>query len=264
MVLLHGQPGSRADWAGVVEELWRDHLVVVPDRLGYGETGGRAGGFAANAAALARLVRQCGLPAAVLVGHSWGGGVALQAAADFPAMVSGLVLVSSVHPGDRPGALDRLLARRIVGTTMAALTLSTAGTVMSWGPARSYAGRRAAHGRPENVREAARSARAWRRPSTWASFAAEQRALVHELPLLSTRVPSVPVPAAVVVGTADRVVPPGSGRRLAAALPGACLVEVDGAGHLVPQLHPGAVAGAVRQTELRARLLPPEPGDEQR
>ena len=228
-------------------ELADEHMVIVPDRLGYGSTGGKPGGFSANAVALARLLRSMEVTGAIVVGHSWAGAVALQMAVDFPQMVSALVLVSSVAPGDLLGPLDRLLARRAVGTTLVALTLSTAGTVLSWGPGRAYAGRRLGRVSPGDLEEVARSARSWRRPSTWASFAVEQRALLHELPILSSRLATISAPTVVVVGTADRVVPPASGRRLARSIPGASLRRVEGAGHLLPQRYPTEVARAVRQ-----------------
>lgn len=251
VVLLHGQPGSRSDWAAVVTELVPGHLVIVPDRLGYGTTGGRPGGFSANARAVARLLRSLDVPPAVVVGHSWGGGVALQMAVDHSSLVKALVLVSSVSPDDAPGPLDRLLARPAAGALLAALALSTAGTMLSWGPARAYAGRRLSVGAPSQPDDVARAVRAWRRPTTWATFAVEQRALVHELPGLSARARSICVPAVVLVGSADRVVPPSSGRRLAGALPQATLHNVEGAGHLLPQRHPSAVAEAVREVATR-------------
>lgn len=244
VVLLHGQPGSAADWSGVAEQLAGDYRVIVPDRLGYGSTGGRPGGFSANAAAVARLLRTVGATDAVVVGHSWGGGVALQAAVEFPHLVKALVLVSSVSPDDRPSRLDRLLARPVLGTALAAATLSTAGTFLSWGPGRAYAGWRLRSGWPEHLAEVARDLR---RPSTWASFAVEQRALVHELPKMAAPARRISAPTVVLVGTADKVVPPQAGRRLASVLPQAVLRQVEGAGHLLPQLRPTEVAGAIRE-----------------
>jgi pimeloyl-ACP methyl ester carboxylesterase len=253
VLLLHGQPGSASDWAAVTAALEVDHLLIVPDRPGYGLTGGRAGGFSANARALERLLVGLGVEGAIVVGHSWAGGVAMQMAVDFPHLVSGLVLVSSVAPDDRPGRLDRILARPVVGTALAAITLSAVGRALSWRPGRAWARRRLQGQRPEQLREVAR---AWRRPSTWHSFAIEQRALVHELPRLSPRLASISVPTVVVVGSADRLVPPASGRRLAVTIPGAALHEVAGGGHLLPQSRPAEVAGAVRLASSLPGFVP--------
>ncbi len=243
-MLLHGQPGSSRDWGPVAADLAGDNLVIVPDRLGYGRTGGRAAGFAANANAVLRLLGSLGLAQALIVGYSWAGGIGIELALDFPESVAGLALVCSVAPGDPPGRLDRLLARPLVGTALTAAALSTAGGVLSWGPARAFAGWRM-RGRSEE--QLADLTRSWRRRVTWRSFALEQRALVHELPLMAPRLASIAVPTIVVAGNLDRVVPAAAARRLAAAVPGATLEMVPGGGHLLPQLQPGPVAAAIRQ-----------------
>ncbi len=250
VVLLHGQPGRAGDWRAVADDLARDHTVVTLDRPGYGRSHGRAGGFATNARAVAGLLEGLQVGKAVVVGHSWAGGVALRMAIDYPDAVSGLVLVCSVVPGEPLGRLDRLLARPLVGTALAALTLSTAGRLLAWGPARAFAGWRL---RGQIRQELAEMARSWRSRPTWHSFAIEQRALVHELPVLAAQLPSVGVPTTVVAGSTDRIVPLRASRGLAAAIPGASLEEVRGGGHLLPQLHPEAVTGAVRRLTARSR-----------
>jgi pimeloyl-ACP methyl ester carboxylesterase len=243
VVLLHGQPGSAADWRAVADDLRRDHRVIVPDRLGYARTGGRAGGFAANANAVAKLVVALGADRALVAGHSWAGGVAMEMALDFPARVAGLVLVSSVAPSGPVARMDRVLARPVVGSALTALTLSAAGRALSWGPSRVLAGRRW----QRQHQELAEMATSWRRPSTWDSFALEQRALVRELPLLAPRLAAIAVPTVVLVGSADRVVGLVSGRQLGSLIPGAVLEVVDRGGHLLPQLEPGRVASAIRR-----------------
>jgi pimeloyl-ACP methyl ester carboxylesterase len=249
VLLLHGQPGSAADWEAVATELAVDHRVIVPDRLGYGRTGGRAGGFAANAVSLAKLLGDLEVQRAIVVGHSWAGGAALEIALDSPALVAALCLVSSVSPNAPPGRLDRLLARPLLGTVLAAATLGTAGQLLSRGPGRALAKWRHRGQPTEQLSDLARS---WHRPSTWRSFAIEQRALVHELALLGPRLRSVDVPVIVMVGSADRLVPPATGRELATSLPAATLEVVPGAGHLLPQLQPAVVAAAVRRLSARS------------
>ncbi|HET6875527.1 MAG TPA: alpha/beta hydrolase, partial [Acidimicrobiales bacterium] len=120
VLLLHGQPGTAGDWQRVAGLLEDRYTVVVPDRPGYGATGGRATGFAGNARATADLLDRLGIERTVMVGHSWAGGVALAAARDYPDRVAGLVLVSSVGPGEHLGWDDRLLAAPVIGETLAA------------------------------------------------------------------------------------------------------------------------------------------------
>jgi len=248
VVLLHGQPGSARDWGLVAADLARDHRVIVPDRLGYGLTGGRAGGFAANANAVIRLLRSLGVDRALVVGHSWAGGIAIELALDYPGYVAGLALIGSVAPGDPPGRVDRLLAFPVVGTALAATTLSTAGGMLSWGPTRAFAGWRL---RDRSENQLAELTRSWRRRATWRSFAGEQRALVQELPAMAPRLAQVVAPTIVLSGSMDRVVPAGAAHRLADAIPGATLEIVPGGGHLLPQFQPATVASAIRRLAVR-------------
>lgn len=250
VVLLHGQPGSAADWAGVVERLRPRFGLVVPDRLGYGRTGGRAGGFMANAEAVIELLDRLERPSAVVVGHSWGGAVALALAQRWSPRVDGLVLVASVGPADRPGLVDRLLAVPPVGQVLAALALGAARRALGHPAVRSLVDRRVPTPTAEQL------ARAWRQHGLARSFAIEQRALIDELGLLAPGLGALTAPTAVVCGNADHIVTPSTGRRLADAIPGATLVSLSGAGHLLPYDHPEAVAGAVSDVARRARRAP--------
>ncbi len=108
-MLLHGQPGSPADWHQVAERLPARLHAVAPDRPGYGSSPLPAGGFAANARAVIDDLDARGIERAVLVGHSYGGGVALSAASLAPERVEAVVLLASVGPGCANG-WDRLLA----------------------------------------------------------------------------------------------------------------------------------------------------------
>ena len=59
--------------------------------------------------------------------------------------------------------------------------------------------------------------------------------LVRQLPALEQRLNELSVPTTVVVGSADRVVPPAAARELANAIAGAHFEVLDRAGHLLPQ-----------------------------
>jgi pimeloyl-ACP methyl ester carboxylesterase len=109
LVLLHGQPGSPADWLQVAGRLPAQFHAVATDRPGYGSSRLPAGGFAANARAVLDDLDARGIRRAVLVGHSYGGGVALSAASLAPDRVEAVVLLASVGPGCVNG-WDRLLA----------------------------------------------------------------------------------------------------------------------------------------------------------
>lgn len=247
VVLIHGQPGSARDWDQVVPLLEKNHRVVVPDRPGYGRTAGKPLGFAGNAAAIVSLLDRMGIGRAVLVGHSWGGGVALAAAARHPERVAALVLVASVCPAEPPGWLDRLLAAPALGELVSAATIGSAGLVL-----RNRRVRAALEGRLDGKASAtllALEALTGARTGTpvWRSFVFEQRRLFDELGRLEPLLGTIGVPTVVVTGDADRIVGVAAGECLATSLPSAVHRVVPGANHLLQLEHPEEVVQAIRE-----------------
>lgn len=242
VVLLHGQPGTSADWDPVANRLAADFHVIVPDRPGYGDTGGPAHGIAANADAVARLLDRLGIERATVVGHSWGGAPALAFANRHPDRVNGLVLVSSVAPSEPLGRLDRLFALPVVGPLTTLLGFRFMARMLSFSGLRRLVQRRVNGTTDEILTGLSRS---WRTGDVWRSFVVEQRALIDELPELESQIGSIDAFTAVVVGAADKVVPPAAGEALAEAIPRARLVTLEGAGHLLPQEDPEAVAAVI-------------------
>lgn len=261
VVCLHGQPGSSTDWLAVAEALGAEFSVIAVDRLGYGRTGGEAAGFGANAAAVIATLDVLGIDRAIMVGHSWAGGVALSLAADHPDRVRGLVLVSSIGPVAGAGLVDRILAAPVVGDVMVASTFAMARTLLGSAAIRAGLDRvlpgasRTAlatisgpgggpppKGPPPNLGCEPPAAH----ESPWRSFMIEQRAYVDEIDDLGPGLARIIAPTVVVTGMSDHVVTPEVGARLASVIPGASLRLVPGAGHLLPFDHPHEVADAVR------------------
>ena len=243
VVLLHGQPGTAEDWDRVVPLIEDRYTVVVPDRPGYGRTGGPATGFAGNAAATIDMLDRLGLDRAVLVGHSWAGGVGLAAAATRPGRVTGLVLVSSVGPGEQVRWDDRLLAAPLVGEALAAGTIGGLGLVLGRNRVQSLADRFLDGRAHEAVVALTRLTRGG--SLVWRSFLTEQRALLQELDGLGAGLPRITAPTAIVHGGNDRLVPVSVAEGLAAAIDGATLKVVPGAGHLLPHDRPDEIASAI-------------------
>jgi pimeloyl-ACP methyl ester carboxylesterase len=79
----------------------------------------------------------------------------------------------------------------------------------------------------------------------WRSFAAEQRVLVHDLPVLETRLSEIEAPTVIVVGAEDRVLPAGSAQKLAGQIPHARMSVLDRVGHLLPLLAPRRLAEVI-------------------
>ena len=117
-MLLHGQPGSASDWQLVADRLPGTLDVVALDRPGYGTSQQPAGGFGYGARAVLAELDARGIGRTVLVGHSYGGGVALAVAQQAPERVEALVLLASVGPGCLTG-WDRLLAAPVTGEACA-------------------------------------------------------------------------------------------------------------------------------------------------
>ena len=244
LVLLHGQPGSPADWQAVIARLPPQLNVVAADRPGYGASLAPASGFTANAQAVLDDLDARGVQSAVLVGHSWGGGVALRTASLAPDRVRAVVLLASVGPGCLTG-LDWLLAAPGAGEL-------TSLFAFRWTPwiARAWLGLlRRRYGRPLYPGEFA-SLQVWGYPvasgwALWRTFLAEQRALLGEIAALEAAAASLRVPVLVIADPADRVVPVKTSHNLAALAPDARLLLVKGAGHHLPRCAPAAVADAL-------------------
>lgn len=243
VVLLHGQPGTAGDWQWVQPLIDPRFTVIVPDRPGYGRTGGRATGFGGNALALGGLLDEEGIANAIVVAHSWAGGAAMVFAASQPERVRGLVLASSVGPAEHLGWDDRLLAQPLIGELIAASTIGGLGYLAGWSRVQRLAHRRL-HGRNRDVLHAvARLTREGK--GVWRSFVTEQRALLEELQGLNDPIRRITAPTVVLHGSRDRLVSPAVARATAEAIAGARLEIIDRAGHLLPHDHPQAIAAAV-------------------
>ena len=244
LVLLHGQPGSPADWQQVAARLPARLHAVAPDRPGYGSSQLPAGGFAANARAVLDDLDSRGIKRAVLVGHSYGGGVALSAASMAPSRVEAVILLASVGPGC-VNRWDRLLAAPGAGQLCALvawrLTPWIARARLAW-----LGRRRGGALRPdEHVNWQVWSHAAGGRSRLWRTFLVEQRALLRELGELERAIGSVQAPVLLLADPQDTLVPIDTARRLARALPDARLQLVHGAGHHLPRRAPDAVADAI-------------------
>ena len=113
LLLIHGIAGSSATWDDVLPWLAERYRVVAPDLLGHGGSAKPPGDYSlgAYASGIRDLLGVLGYERASVVGHSLGGGVAMQFVYQFPQRCERLVLVSSgglgreVHPMLRAAAL---------------------------------------------------------------------------------------------------------------------------------------------------------------
>ena len=91
VVLIHGLAGNSRTWKDIMPALARTHDVIAPDLLGHGESAKPMGDYSlgAHASGLRDLLVTLGVPSATIVGHSFGGGVAMQLSYQHPSCATG-------------------------------------------------------------------------------------------------------------------------------------------------------------------------------
>jgi pimeloyl-ACP methyl ester carboxylesterase len=135
VVLIHGMVNSSRHWEAVALRLADAYTVVAPDLIGHGDSATPRGDYSlgAHAASIRDLLTGIGIDRATIVGHSLGGGVAMQFFYQFPQRTERLALVSSGGLGPEVSPLLRTAAvpgasgvlalaanRRVVSTFAAA------------------------------------------------------------------------------------------------------------------------------------------------
>lgn len=112
LMLLHGMAGSSASWRSVIRPLSRQFRVVAPDLPGHGESTKPRSDYSLGAFAvlLRDLLDELGVTAATIVGHSLGGGIAMQFMYQHPDYTRRLILIGSGGLGPDVGLTLRLLS----------------------------------------------------------------------------------------------------------------------------------------------------------
>lgn len=113
LLLVHGITSSSRTWKSVMPRLAERYTVIAPDLLGHGRSAKPHGDYSlgAYASGIRDLLVTLDVPKATVVGHSLGGGIAMQFAYQFPERISRLVLVDTggiareVNPALRAAAL---------------------------------------------------------------------------------------------------------------------------------------------------------------
>ncbi len=235
LVFLHGIGGRAWGWQDALEHFagqgWH---ALAWDMPGYGDSPAIDGlDFDHLADALEALLAHAQVPRSVLIGHSLGGMVALQAWVRHPQRVAGLVLAGS-SPAFGHGSGDfqtRFLADRLAPLEAGQTLADIAARLIP-----AMAG-------PGVSPEALARAQACMASITPAGYRAALQALVQFEQRAA--LPTIRVPTLCLAGEHDRTAAPAVVRRMADKIPGAAYAEMPGAGHLMNFEKPEAFAAVL-------------------
>lgn len=248
VLLLHGKNFSAAAWASTIKLLTeRGFRVIAPDQVGFGKSTKPTGyqySFAALAQNTRALLAKLGIERTAVVGHSMGGMLATRYALQYPQHVDKLVLVNPIGLED----YGALVPYRSVEAWYNDELKQTPDTIIAYQRNAYYAG----EWKPEYEALASMQMRMTKHPEyarlAWSS------ALIYDMivtqPVLY-QFPLLKVPTGLIIGTRDRTAVGKAfatpevastlgdytqlGKRTRDAIPGAQLVEIEGAGH-IPQV----------------------------
>ena len=219
--LFHSLLADRDSFAAVRDPLARRFAVHLPELPGFGASAPVAGGLAAIADRMAEALSGHGGEAPTVIGNGYGGFVALQMAIRHPGLVRRLVLADSGACFSEPG-------RQAFRAMAAGVEAGGPERIVEVAMRRLFA---------PDFQEGHPALMAERRSAFLRTDPAVLVAACRALAELDLRgeVPTVRIPALVLVGERDEATPPPLSRELAALLPDARLVVLDGCAH-VPQL----------------------------
>ena len=264
LVLIHGASGNMRDFTfGMVEELSKRYRVILFDRPGLGWTDdlpARSGAWNSWAASpveqvgiLIKAADQLGVKNPVVLGHSFGGAVALAWGLARPDQTAALVLVSAVSqvwPGDLGWQY------RVTGSTLGgALVIPM---ITAFLPEKSvtdsvdsiFAPQPAPAGYSRHIG----TDLSLRRPSMRAN-AQQVNGLLPHIKAMVPRYDALTMPVEVIHGDADTIVPLEiHARVLMTQLIDGALTVLPGIGHMPQHVEPAAVLDAIDRAAARAGL----------
>lgn len=241
IVLVHGTSASLYTWDGWAAELRKERRVIRFDLPGFGLTGPNAANdysIAVYVRFVAALMDQLGVQRFVIGGNSLGGEVAWAVAHAHPQRVSKLILVDAA--GYRIESISVPLAFRIAGTpALQPLMRQLLPPGMVEKSVRSVYGD-PARVTPELVAHYTDMAR------REGNRAALRQRLIQRNTGREADIKDLKLPALILWGGQDRLIPPDYGRRFAQDIAGSKLVMFDALGHVPQEEDPAATLVPVR------------------
>jgi pimeloyl-ACP methyl ester carboxylesterase len=248
LLLLHGLGCTHRTWLPVLDALARRYTVIAPDLLGHGESDKPRADYSIGAFAngMRDLLTVLGIDKATVVGHSFGGGVAMQFAYQFPERTERLVLVGSGGLGPEVSPAIRAITTTGFYQVMGLLTLPGIRHVGMGGlQVLSSTGL----SRFRDYDEVASIYGSFRDPAARAAVRHVVRAVVDWQGQIVTMADRAylteAMPMAVVWGRDDRVIPVRHASNAAALAPAARVEVIPNAGHFPHKDHPQRFARLV-------------------
>lgn len=241
LLLLHGLGCDHTTWDPVIDRLARRFTVIAPDFLGHGESDKpRAdysiGGYANG---MRDLLTVLGIEQATVVGHSLGGGIAMQFAYQFPERTERLVLVAPGGIG--PEVTPAIRAITVPGSTRL-LGLLTLPGVRHVGTAGLRALSRTGAPAARDLGEVADIVDSFADPAARAAISHVVRACVdwkgQVITMADRAYLTQAMPICVIWGRQDMVIPAGHAEIARAIMPGADIEVMEDSGHFPHKDHP--------------------------
>ena len=247
ILLVHGIAGRAENWDPIIPALARTHTVIAPDLPGHGLSGKPPGDYSigALASAMRDLLVFLGHERATVMGHSLGGGVAMQYAYMFPERCERLVLISSGGLGQDVSLILRAAA--LPGADLF-LTLTAGAACKVGAPAGRLLG--SVGLRPNaDVAEVARGFASLADAETRMAFLSTLRSVIgtngQRVDASNRLYLAAEMPTLIVWGADDPIIPAHHGERAHEAMPGSQLLVFSGAGHMPHFDDPVGVASAL-------------------
>jgi pimeloyl-ACP methyl ester carboxylesterase len=264
VVLVHGITSSSRTWRSVMPLLAEHHTVIAPDLLGHGRSAKPRGDYSlgAYASGIRDLLAVLGIARATVVGHSLGGGVAMQFGYQFPERLERMVLVDSGGLGRDVSAVLR--AATLPGAEVVLPLLFGALPRRAAVTARGLLGRAGLKG-SEDLRGIAEGLESLGDAEARRAFVLTARSVIdprgQRVDARDRLYLAAEVPVLFVWGERDRLIPLRHGQAAHALVPGSRLEVVRGAGHFPFNDDPGRFAAVVSDF---VRTTPPAVYDQGR
>jgi pimeloyl-ACP methyl ester carboxylesterase len=249
VVLIHGMLNSSSHWKSVALSLAREHTVLAPDLIGHGDSAAPRGDYSlgAHAASIRDLMAAIGIERATIVGHSLGGGVAMQFFYQFPQRVERLVLISSGGLGHEVSPMLRTAALPGVSALLSAIRPRLLGALWDAGGRMRARGVRAG----VYVQATARALRPLENAGARAAFLQTLRSVIDvhgqrvsatdRLYLLES------MPTLIVWGERDNTIPIDHGRLAHEAIPHSVFRTLPAAAHFPHLEDPEGLSELLRE-----------------